>query len=1740
MKMKFLKITVITILFMILCSISANIFAEEYDLRKGELGWRASMNKPGFRGPFAWIYSPEEIKNVYFCYDHDLPLTQGITELPYDPNWFKGSYTAYTSGSYESGLAAHYVYEGHLMGAARIMAEDYVKNIVGTYKYVRTIISDDINNEYNNPTEKERFFYAFWGQYVDADKEYPIEDWMNNVIKRSNNKFTYGDLQGAIWYAQCKDGEESPFEGNWQLVNVGKEYETFYDKSVKDNKKINAYFENEVEPEIEDAVKPKVNIKNDYYMVGPFKAHYDTIKMTVNQELPKEEIADNNILFSWIESINIRSDILDKNINITDKNENSKFQITDEEGNPLYTLKMTTDNKGITSEINAPQSDEEFYVRFPYSENEFLKAGKESDMTVTLNFKYIAGPATGENNTIKTSYKLAKTTTHNVYVFQVGGITSGASTTYNAPGGKESNEAAIGQSTEIEYPNGGSDNDDSDPNPDNPTTPTPTGTPGPGDGEGWNYTVNAWATVAWDYEAEVEEEDNRQDLVYDIRGQLVFEDTSITTTFKSEKTEGEMIIEGSVWNDNRSGKDQKVDGKLDNNVDTLLNGIEVWLYEVVDTQAESDLELDGIYLKVVDNLGDSIEGNTNPQLTRNLVNTATGEAENGRYSFKNVKAYGHKYIVVFKYDGMLFTNTYGAGLATYNSDEWKATSKGTELLSERDLLNNRFKTIESVSSSYKVSRRIFNDDNYLTEKDNNYYNKIYNAKGKEVVEYRRLIGEKLKNCTFVRTDNDYINQIYNSILNDVQASDRVEAMRILQFIWDCRMNSYAGYMSVEEGATKLQITTDANSVYDAYYPWFTKFELLTPEGTLPRGQAGWDVVDENGYGYIYDGQLYVNLGLIERNDTELSLTEDLDSVIVSINGKDQKYKYNALSEDRSLTLLTSDVLQQYNQVIAPEDYNYATTSSTLDSNVAKYTENYAPIQVYATYKIIIKNISGSKTSINEVVKYFDKHYFSYSNGYTTTEGATIEGVWAAKNTNNKENAIGGVRVNTDSSCKGSDVLINNTETTSMIDQTDLYITFDEKTILENNEKIFINITLRLGENSDIAKYSCSYNNGGNSANNILQKELGSGNKINAKTYTEINSYSTYKYSNDDNQDVQTRYTGRYNTTINNGAYRAGGFLDKYSIPGNLDTVQIDLRSKNQELNNSWLIKTNVYDTGYIQSIEYDWDSAPILILMNPESSSHRTITGNVWETVEEASEFNVRGTKKDEYPQYNASLKVKDIEVELIEIKNGKGEIRATTLTDVNGNYFFTDFIPGDYIVRFRYGSRAEYDSTQYSENRTYTLPVVENGEVIEKEFKYAYNGQFYQSAKANPNTNAEQYWYAFETDTRYSDASDDANIRMHVNDMLKEYAYGDVIHATKHAQYYTVYANTSLLNVEVEYAKKESSSSNPAYTIRNIDFGLTPRTESKLEINKEVDRVKLVLQDGSVQFDATPEEITEQKVAGVTQVMRGSNINIQIANQLISGATIEITYKITVTNNGKYDSTRYYKDASGNIIAIGLYEEDPTKIVYYEDGKIRKYSDNITELVDYSANRTETIETTVKPVEVIDFISNNLSFSKTSYTGEEINKDWDVITDKEQMEAYYKIFEEDKNLNPNSIKDLNKEELYDYNYIVKANSQNPLINKDLKSGEKLSTQIVLSQVISTDSVLNGDTTFNNRVKILKINNSVSRIQEVPIEYESEKVVIGDPTGTTINYTAIILTLVVATTIGIGVILIKKFALNKN
>ena len=343
--------------------------------------------------------------------------------------------------------------------------------------------------------------------------------------------------------------------------------------------------------------------------------------------------------------------------------------------------------------------------------------------------------------------------------------------------------------------------------------------------------------------------------------------------------------------------------------------------------------------------------------------------------------------------------------------------------------------------------------------------------------------------------------------------------------------------------------------------------------------------------------------------------------------------------------------------------------------------------------------------------------------------------------------------------------------------------------------------------------------------------------------------------------------------------------------------------------------------------------------------------------------------------------------------------------------------------------------------------------------------------------------------------------------------------------------AETGLMVVELEYDQvgTNGNKKDNTYQITNVNLGLEERPKAQLAINKEVINVKLTLADGSVLFDAkdTAQNVLwrrheiyqtgynskthmldENKFKDLENIRQLNKnkiglIQLSMDEELMHGATIKVTYKITVTNVGEVD----YKDNC-----------------FYYTGNVK--------------DKNTIVKT--KADQVIDYVANNLQFNASE------NSNWSVI-EKDKLNT--------NNMYTTLVNNNLRKQVEQYNTII----QTEALNKELvptlvgKENDHTEVPLVLTQLITSENDTD-DLTYSNIVEIVKTSNSVGRRNEYsvvgnqaptkgPQELDSDKaevVKILPPFGNTLNY--IVIAIIAVTTIGIitlAIIFIKKKVLIK-
>lgn len=1154
------------------------------------------------------------------------------------------------------------------------------------------------------------------------------------------------------------------------------------------------------------------------------------------------------------------------------------------------------------------------------------------------------------------------------------------------------------------------------------------------------------------------------------------------------------------------------------------------------------------------------EGETVESTKPVKVRVLTGD--DGGYVFDNLNAM-NKYYVEFVYNGMLYTNVArGEG---NGEDISKSTEEAQGRTGNRQSFNDKFAEIKSYPNNYESpSRRA--------------YNKVF-------------LQEEIA---------DTFKTIANNFGSHGNSDEEV-------FAYDCRISAY----STEQ------------------YPLVNMFTL----NEFAEKNIGNDV-----YKWIYGGeydQLHVNLGIKARPTFDLAIYKDVLKADVIINGQKETYEYDARKSDEHefgfginkeaysegywTGVSEAEYLQGLREAYMSSNKTYANAKQTREIEKDSYDldirteeiingkgESATPVQrninkseesggqylndeeykinkdynlqgdnrlkIRVTYKLSIRNQSNIVGAVTELVDYYDYNYKFYeayvgnaSGGKTGNVKVTIQkedGIEVIDGFEFKDRQEDGNEIKDGNDYQYVSKYGNETQYKSNQGKYHtIYLVPEVELRLGNAEQQFIYITLELvGPNND--------------AGDLLSSKLPNTELLTVLNLTEINGYKTYS-SKDATQDDGSK---------------TPGLVDIDSNPGNLNISGIEELTQENIVN-------------YRSTYEDDTSRAPVYIYKLLES---RTIEGTVFEDMT-ATGMDIH-TKEDR--NGNGKLDrgetgIKGVIVDLLEIKDDDQMVlRATTVTNADGWYGFTGFLPGEYTIRYIYGSDdvtamstssafiqganaksyngQDYQATTFTkhpvngmtevpykvdsneyDNDTLTVPLTtrytknneagrNNGERSEY-IGIKYINDYTQQQEADFDNNQDKqmikkyndntyYWYADTNESMVgnSDAYDDEarvsqviayskseygrEITNHKAEVFNSYVNPQPEHITQAENRALAselerrtyrYAYTTQMQIEVEYAKEtvtgNQGQSEYKHAITGVDFGIVERPRSELVIDQDVQDIKVTLSDGTVLVDTANDirndilwanEDSEKYVIygdPVEGYGKKEKISIYMDDELISGAKLEITYKITITNNSEKDSN--------------------------------------------STTRAKTI---------INYVANNLNFDLADN-----GNLWKVVK-KSDIQL---IDNNNKTLINNELVDLSTQTT-----ILQATGNNPIVDTSLLPGDSISTTLKLKKTLSAESS-EDDLKYTNLTEIVEIDNDVGRydhgaipgnqsLEEQPREHDTSgasrydeidklnrsyppdgEIIITPPTGS--QYIYYVLGITVTAILAIGIILIKKFVLRK-
>ena len=432
-----------------------------------------------------------------------------------------------------------------------------------------------------------------------------------------------------------------------------------------------------------------------------------------------------------------------------------------------------------------------------------------------------------------------------------------------------------------------------------------------------------------------------------------------------------------------------------------------------------------------------------------------------------------------------------------------------------------------------------------------------------------------------------------------------------------------------------------------------------------------------------------------------------------------------------------------------------------------------------------------------------------------------------------------------------------------------------------------------------------------------------------------------------------------------------------------------------------------------------------------------------------------------------------------------KSRIKTSNDDSNKGQYEFKNFATGMYVVRYEYGNSEEtlkYNGQDYK-NTSYQTGMLNTGDEIGTSNvpgQLTLNNEWHDLSN---NLNAELLENARVSDARdyeprrmkvmaYSRTITNENAEVlsaYINDQSSgkiNEEYREILEANKDKliENTAMVANTAKFNVEIEKQNTityktvettkgdENGSTKHEYQIKNIDFGLVERPETRINLKKEISKIELMKNDGqetilSVECDdegniiknnngqgSNINKVTEIKKSDLTQGSQGFKY-IAMEASYLKGLQVRLTYKITATNNSETDyvgekiaELKSTQDLYDQVVNYETNDSNQDGLVSFNTGEgivygkyvgLHYYTNEISqgdgamaERYGYSYAKDEVVKTTID--QLVDYIDNDISIDKEN-SENVVDCSWIESTDIDRNNKFSSISykdnkKEDKN----------------------------------------------------------------------------------------------------------------------------------
>ncbi len=336
--------------------------------------------------------------------------------------------------------------------------------------------------------------------------------------------------------------------------------------------------------------------------------------------------------------------------------------------------------------------------------------------------------------------------------------------------------------------------------------------------------------------------------------------------------------------------------------------------------------------------------------------------------------------------------------------------------------------------------------------------------------------------------------------------------------------------------------------------------------------------------------------------------------------------------------------------------------------------------------------------------------------------------------------------------------------------------------------------------------------------------------------------------------------------------------------------------------------------------EDDTDRAPSFLLK--KDANYKTMSGIVYEDsqTEESKKENERlgNGLKDGNEKGVENVRVELLNAETGETAylyykdaNGANRKPAITYSDSNGDYSFGDgttcgVVVDNYIVKYTYGNA---DKGTDGNGTTIGKTTIDGG-------KSFVNARNYKSTIVTDSNVKSVMTGESSSDKWHLTMNEGVDTSIAIDD-LEERAKQEELKYSTYNNEYNMSAYSKKFAVQLEYtegqtAKVDDNGGNFKHDWAVFDFGIIERPREDVVINKTISKIKVTLGNGQVLIEGDPRKdklnyvkplgLEERTTAKFAAIDATKALSIEMDQELVQGATLEVWYSITLTNNSEKD----------------------------------------------------------------------------------------------------------------------------------------------------------------------------------------------------------------------------------------------